>query len=71
MGIEAAPLVTRVRRRARALPRVGVGHRARVGRMAAHAASLPRLALCGNAQGGVGVPECIESGARAAAAVCA
>lgn len=71
MGVSAAPLFARIRRHARALPRCGVGHRARVARMGARAASWSGLALAGNAQGGVGVPECIESGARAAAMVLA
>src|SRR5690606_9598062 len=65
MGVSAPPLFARIRRHARALPRCGVGHRARVARMGARAATWSGLALAGNAQGGVGVPECIESGARA------
>lgn len=69
MGVSAPPLFARIRRHARALPRCGVGHRARVARMGARAASWSGLALAGNAQGGVGVPECIESGARPAALV--
>lgn len=69
MGIEAEPLLARVRRRQRGLPRCGVGHQERVARMAERAASLPGLALAGNAHGGVGVPDCIESGARAASAL--
>lgn len=71
VGVNAAPLLIRIRRRARALPRCGVGHRARVDRMAALAASWSGLALAGNADGGVGIPDCIESGVRAAEAVLA
>jgi len=67
MGIEAEPVFTRVRRRGRALPRCGVGHLDRVARMEERGAELGGLALAGNSQRGVGIPDCIESGAAAAA----
>lgn len=66
MGVEASPFFTRVRRRALALPRCSVGHPDRVSWMNDRVAELGGLALAGNSQRGVGIPDCIESGTEAA-----
>jgi oxygen-dependent protoporphyrinogen oxidase len=43
-----------------------VGHQARVGRIAASVAELPGLRLVGNAYDGIGIPDCIRLGRKAA-----
>lgn len=69
VGVEGAPIVTRVRRRPRALPVHGVGHGARTARALALAGEVGRFAIAGNYLSGVGVPDAIQSGIEAAAAV--
>lgn len=48
------------------MPQYHVGHRERVAEIEARVAALPQLELAGNAYHGVGVPNCIHSGERAA-----
>ena len=55
-----------VSRHKRAMPQYHVGHLDRVRRIEELAAAHPRLALAGNAYEGVGIPDCIGSGERAA-----
>jgi protoporphyrinogen/coproporphyrinogen III oxidase len=69
MGITATPLWSRVRRRARSLPRYEVGHAARVQAMMDRAKDLGAFALAGNAYYGVGIGECLHSGQLAAKSV--
>lgn len=69
MGIEAEPTLVRVRRRSRALPIYEVGYPARIRSMRSETGVVPGLALAGNAHGGIGVPDCIQSGREAAGAV--
>jgi oxygen-dependent protoporphyrinogen oxidase len=69
IGVEAMPCLTRVRRLLRATPIYEVGHVDRIAVMAAEARALGAFALAGNAYGGIGVPDCVASGARAARAV--
>lgn len=69
MGIECAPVMLHLRRRARVLPRYEVGCMDRIAAMRDRAAGLAGFALAGNAHGGVGIPDCIESGEAAALAV--
>lgn len=71
LGVKAAPTLMRVRRLPRATPIYAVGHGALVERIAARAAELGVVALAGNAYRGVGIPDCVASGERAAAAVLA
>jgi oxygen-dependent protoporphyrinogen oxidase len=71
VGVAAPPRLTRIRRLARATPIYEIGHHERMARLAAQAADLGALALAGNAHGGVGLPDCIASGERAARAVLA
>lgn len=66
MGVTAAPELVRIERFARAMPQYNVGHLARVDRIEARVANLPGLALAGAAYRGVGIPDCVRSGERAA-----
>jgi len=66
VGITAAPELTRVHRHPLAMPQYAVGHLERVAAIEARAAALPTLALAGAAYRGVGVPDCVRSGAAAA-----
>lgn len=66
-GLGGAPVATRVTRWGGALPQYAVGHLDRVARV--RAAVPAGLALAGAAYDGVGVPACLASGRRAAAAV--
>ncbi len=52
------------------MPQYHVGHKELVARIEARAAALPGLALAGNAYHGVGLPDCIHGGQRAAERVC-
>jgi oxygen-dependent protoporphyrinogen oxidase len=69
MGIEPGPVNVHLRRRARVLPRYEVGCMERVAAMRERATAHAGFALAGNAHGGVGVPDCIESAEAAARAV--
>ncbi|MDE3052318.1 MAG: protoporphyrinogen oxidase [Gemmatimonadota bacterium] len=71
MGIAADPELVQVNRFDRAMPQYNVGHLERVARIAAQAARHPGIALAGAASGGVGIPDCVKSGERAATAVLA
>ena len=62
-GREDFSLVTRYER---AMPQYHVGHVARVARILGLAERHSGLALAGNAYEGVGIPDCIHSGERAA-----
>jgi protoporphyrinogen/coproporphyrinogen III oxidase len=66
LGIEAEPSLVRVRRRALGLPVYEVGYLDRLASMRNEAAALGAFALAGNAQGGIGVSDCIDSGRQAA-----
>lgn len=67
LGITAEPQFARVQRWTRLLPEYGVGHVDLVERLESRAAGLPGLSLAGSAYRGVGIPDCIASGERAAA----
>ncbi|MFC8422191.1 protoporphyrinogen oxidase [Streptomyces sp. NPDC057236] len=66
VGLDAAPVATRVTRWPDGLPQYPVGHHARVARVREHLAGLAGLAVCGAAYDGVGVPACIASAYAAA-----
>jgi oxygen-dependent protoporphyrinogen oxidase len=51
------------------MPQYEVGHLERVARIRARLAAIPGLHLAGNALSGVGIPDCIAAGERAAEAV--
>lgn len=66
MGIESEPLHTDLTRYPDAMPQYLVGHGRRVERIESLLKRHPGLALAGNAYGGVGLPDCVRSGERAA-----
>ncbi len=66
MGITATPVLTKVYRWQKANPQYEVGHAARIADIDQRVAQYPGLHLAGGAYHGVGIPDCIESGMRAA-----
>ena len=68
MGITAPPVLCRVDRFDRAMPQYHVGHLDRAATIMSRAGQVPGLYLAGAAYGGVGIPDCVTSGERAAAA---
>jgi protoporphyrinogen/coproporphyrinogen III oxidase len=66
MGIEAVPVLTRVFRWQRGNPQYEVGHGDRVAEIERLAAQHAGLYVAGAAYHGVGIPDCIQDGARAA-----
>ena len=68
MGIKAPPVLWRVDRFDRAMPQYHVEHLDRVAAIMSRASQVPGLYLAGAAYGGVGIPDCVSSGERAAAA---
>ncbi len=60
------PEYTQVTRWRRAMAQYAVGHQERITRVNAHAAALPGLKLAGNAYDGIGIPDCIRLGRKAA-----
>ena len=66
IGASGEPLLATVTRWIDAMPQYHVGHVAKMDRVSARLVNLPGLALAGNVYGGVGVPNCIESGENAA-----
>jgi oxygen-dependent protoporphyrinogen oxidase len=66
LGIEKAPLFSKVTRWPRSMPQYEIGHLARVQRIDNHLIELPTLQLAGNAYRGAGIPDCIRSGEKAA-----
>lgn len=69
LGIEAEPVVTRIHRWPRGMPQYVLGHPERLERIDAAMSDHPGLALAGAAYRGVGIPDCIDSGERAAESV--
>lgn len=65
-GVTAAPRFTRVYKWPRAMAQYPVGHPARLAEIQARAATIPGLHLAGNAYEGIGIPDCIRMGKRAA-----
>lgn len=69
IGVTAEPALTCVRRWPESMPQYAVGHLARVAEIERVAAAIPQLALAGAYLRGVGIPDCIARGERAAEAV--
>jgi protoporphyrinogen/coproporphyrinogen III oxidase len=65
-GLAAEPLFARVHRWLDGNPQFDVGHLERVDAMEKMAAAIPGLVLAGSAYRGVGIPDCVHSGQRAA-----
>jgi oxygen-dependent protoporphyrinogen oxidase len=66
ISFDLEPEYTQVTRWRRAMAQYSVGHRERIARINAHAAALPGLRLAGNAYDGIGIPDCIRLGRKAA-----
>ena len=66
LGVHAVPEYTQVSRWRRAMAQYAVGHQERMERIAARVAELPGLRLAGNAYDGIGIPDCIRLGRKAA-----
>jgi oxygen-dependent protoporphyrinogen oxidase len=62
----AEPLHAQVSRWPRAMAQYAVGHQERMKRINARVAALPGLQLAGNAYDGIGIPDCIRLGRKAA-----
>ncbi|MGC8879620.1 MAG: protoporphyrinogen oxidase [Anaerolineae bacterium] len=71
MGVDAHPVVTRLHRWQKANPQYDVGHLERVAEIERLASELPGLYLAGSGYRGVGIPDCIVQGEKAARAVLA
>jgi len=71
LGVTAPASLTRVRRWPRGMPQYLLGHPERVARIEAACGTHAGLFLAGNAFHGVGLPDCIASGERAADAAAA
>jgi oxygen-dependent protoporphyrinogen oxidase len=66
IGAEVEPDFAQVTRWRRAMAQYAVGHKARMQRVNASVAALLGLRLVGNAYDGIGVPDCIRLGRKAA-----
>jgi len=66
LGVTTPPLFSEVSRWHNSMPQYHLGHLERVNRIEKRMASLPSLALAGNAYSGIGIPDCIRSGEQAA-----
>jgi oxygen-dependent protoporphyrinogen oxidase len=66
LGIEAEPEHAQVSRWRRAMAQYAVGHQERAKRIAERVAALPGLRLAGNAYDGIGIPDCVRLGRKAA-----
>lgn len=69
LGLKAEPLFVRIHRWRSAMAQYEVGHAARLERIRAATQQLPAFALAGNGYSGIGVPDCVRSGADAAQSV--
>jgi oxygen-dependent protoporphyrinogen oxidase len=68
LGITADPVLRRLHRWDRGMPQYTVGHLRRTLAIVERVQAFPGLFLAGSSYEGVGIPQCVESGARAAAA---
>ncbi|MGD9635689.1 MAG: protoporphyrinogen oxidase [Pirellulales bacterium] len=66
LQMSGKPIWTDIARWPSSMPQYEVGHLQRVAAIDARIATLPGLALAGNAYRGVGIPQCIHSGETAA-----
>jgi protoporphyrinogen/coproporphyrinogen III oxidase len=70
-GIQAAPQFVRIHRWPRSMAQYTVGHPQRLAEIEARVKTIPGLALAGNAYDGIGIPDCIRLGKRAAEGIAA
>lgn len=71
LGIEALPRLAVISRFHKGMPQYNLGHAEIISDIDKELCNIPGLALAGNAFGGVGIPDCVASGQRAASAVLA
>jgi oxygen-dependent protoporphyrinogen oxidase len=71
LGIRGGPILRHISRWREVMPQYELGHLGLVAGIEARVATHPGLALAGNAYDGVGVPQCIRSGERAAELIAA
>jgi len=71
LGIAATPVLARAYRWSKANPKYDLGHEERVAEIERSLPNLPGLHLAGAAYHGPGIPDCIQSGTKAAAAIAA
>ena len=71
LGVSAAPVLVRINRYDRVMAQYNMGHVDRLARIDQRLVRVPGVALAGNAFRGVGIPDCITSGRRAAEMVLA
>ena len=71
IGLNAEPLFARVYKWKSAMAQYSVGHLERLQRIESLRQKLPGLALAGNGYNGIGVPDCVRSGAEAAGKILA
>jgi len=70
-ALDAEPLFARVYKWKSAMAQYSVGHLERLQRIEILRQKLPGLALAGNGYSGIGVPDCVRSGAEAASKILA
>jgi len=70
LGIEGAPVMTRVTRWARAIPQYELGHLERLARLDAALAALPGLQLRANYRDGISVADCVQNAQALAIRMC-
>ena len=71
LKVDAEPMFARVYKWKSAMAQYSVGHLDRVQRIETLRQELPGLALAGNGYNGIGVPDCIRSGTKAAGKILA
>jgi protoporphyrinogen/coproporphyrinogen III oxidase len=71
IALNAEPLFARVYKWKSAMAQYSVGHLERLQRIESLRQKLPGLALAGNGYNGIGVPDCVRSGAEAAGKILA
>ncbi|MGA8541753.1 MAG: protoporphyrinogen oxidase [Terriglobales bacterium] len=70
-ALDAEPLFARLYKWKSAMAQYSVGHLERLQRIESIRQTLPGLALAGNGYNGIGVPDCVRSGAEAASKILA
>jgi oxygen-dependent protoporphyrinogen oxidase len=69
IGLHIEPDFAKVNRWRRAMAQYAVGHKERIAGINERVAELPGLHLVGNAYDGIGIPDCIRLGRKAARAI--
>lgn len=69
LGVSAEPILVRLNRYPRSMPQYHVGHLDRVARISDQIERHRGLRLAGNGYEGVGIPDCVRSGEKAAESV--